>query len=73
MVIHMAALFKHAANVCRLYLEICASAGGGAKIPPTVVPTRWFSWYESAEVVLQMWPQLLALVDHSNSGAKASS
>ena len=22
-------------------------------------------------MVLQMWPQLLALVDHSNSGAKA--
>ena len=39
-VIHMAALFKHAANVHRLYLEICASAGGGAKIPPTVVLTR---------------------------------
>lgn len=69
---HMGSLFKHACNVRRLYIELCSSAGcDRAKIPPTVVPTRWFSWYESAEVVLQMWPQLLALVDHSNSGAKA--
>ena len=59
----MAALFKHAASIRRLYNEICTSVGNGSKIPPTVVPTRWFSWFESAHVVLEMWPQLLTLID----------
>jgi hypothetical protein len=66
-VIHMGSIFKHAATVKRLYNEICISTGNEGRIPPTVVPTRWFSWFESAKVVLEMWPQLLTLVDHSDS------
>lgn len=69
-VVHMASLFKHAVNIRRKYLEISGdSSDVRQKIPPTVVPTRWFSWYESALVVLEMWPQLLSLVYHCQIGS----
>ena len=72
-VIRFGAVFKHASKLERVFYDICHENGLADEAiskPPSVAPTRWFSFYRSAVVVCRLWQVLLAVIDSSESSGK---
>ena len=70
LVIKFGAVFKHASRLERLFYDIGRRnnlSDDEIRKPPSVTPTRWFSFYKSAVVVRQLWPVLLSFLDSSES------
>uniref|UniRef100_A0A1X7UC00 Uncharacterized protein n=1 Tax=Amphimedon queenslandica TaxID=400682 RepID=A0A1X7UC00_AMPQE len=67
------AVFKHAAKRERLFHDICRRnnlADEESQKPPSVTPTRWFSFYKSAVAVRHLWSVLLSFIDDSESSGE---
>ena len=65
-VIRFGAIFKHAAKLERTFYQICHDSGLSDEDvckPSAVVPTRWFSFYQSATTSQRLWQHLLAFID----------
>ena len=72
-VIRFGAIFKHAANLERLFYQICQGNGLEICKPSVVVPTRWFSFYHSATITRRLWQHLLTFLDSPQcQGEKAN-
>ena len=75
-VIRFGAVFKHAAKLERIFYHISLENGlSDDEIckPPAVVPTSWFSFYDSATVTRTRWQHLLSFLDSPNCyGEKVS-
>ena len=64
------AIFKHAQKLEGLYKEICQINGLEEEQickPPSVVQTRWYSFYESAVKTKFLWRFLLLFIDSPSS------
>ena len=71
--IRFGAVFKHASKLERVFYDICHENGLADEAiskPPSVAPTRWFSFYKSAVVVRRLWQDLLAFIDSSESSGE---
>lgn len=69
-VIRFGAVFKHASKLERVFQDICHDNNlrdEEITKPPSVVPTRWFSFFKCAVVVRRLWPVLLKFLDSSES------
>ena len=75
-VIRFGAVFKHALKLERVFYDICHENGLADEAinkPPSVAPTKWFSFYKSAVVVCRLWQVLLAFIDSiESSGEKVN-
>lgn len=69
-VIQFGGIFKHASKRERLFYDICRRnnlTDEESHKPPSVTPTRWFSFYKSAVAVRRLWSVLLSFIDDRES------
>jgi hypothetical protein len=66
LVIKFGAIFNYANNLYLIFNDICDNNNIECKKPPTVAEQRWFSFFESALVVQDLWSSLMELIDRKD-------